>query len=209
MPYGYIGQNLPNQTVSNSGVFSISDVADLEKQGKFGGSLELIEEQTISSSVATVNFTSLQETKYDVHLLQYNDLKSVNNNVLLCARFSNNGGSSYITSGYQYAHQWGRGSGTFGENKSTSTDKLVIGVNQGADTNEKNNGYVYFYNLANSSKYSFSTYQQVALYTDANVIFSFGGAVHPTAETINALQLLFSTANIASGNIKLYGVKQL
>ena len=47
MPYGYLGQNTPNQTVSNSGVFSISDVASLEKQGKFGGSLELIEEQTI------------------------------------------------------------------------------------------------------------------------------------------------------------------
>jgi hypothetical protein len=51
MPYGYTGQNLINQTVKNSGVFSISDVADLEKQGKFGGSLELIEEQTISTDV--------------------------------------------------------------------------------------------------------------------------------------------------------------
>jgi len=39
MPYGYLGQNQPNQTVSNSGVFSITDVAELQSQGKLGGSL--------------------------------------------------------------------------------------------------------------------------------------------------------------------------
>ena len=75
MPYGYLGQNLPNQTVSNSGVFSISDVADLEKQGKFGGSLELIEEQTFSN-VASVEFTAIQENKYDVHFLQCENIQA-------------------------------------------------------------------------------------------------------------------------------------
>ena len=43
MAYGYLGQNTPNQTVNNSGVFSITDSADLESQGALGGSLELIE----------------------------------------------------------------------------------------------------------------------------------------------------------------------
>ena len=50
MPYGYTGQNLINQTKKNSGVFSISDVASLEKQGKFGGSTEHIITSTASSS---------------------------------------------------------------------------------------------------------------------------------------------------------------
>ena len=63
MPYGYTGQNLINQTVKNSGVFSISDVADLEKQGKFGGSLELIGEQTCSGN-ATLEFTDIKESVF-------------------------------------------------------------------------------------------------------------------------------------------------
>ena len=66
MPYGYTGQNLINQTVKNSGVFSISDVADLEKQGKFGGSLELIADSDFTSS-SGVEFTSIKENAYDVH----------------------------------------------------------------------------------------------------------------------------------------------
>ena len=57
MAYGYLGQNTPNQTVNNSGVFSITDSADLESQGALGGSLELIEEQSISTAFA--DFTNL------------------------------------------------------------------------------------------------------------------------------------------------------
>ena len=69
MPYGYLGQNTPNQTVANSGVFSITDVAELQSQGKLGGSLELIEEQTYSSTVSAIDFTSIKEDVYDVHFL--------------------------------------------------------------------------------------------------------------------------------------------
>ena len=35
------------------------------------GSLELIESQSITSSTSTMNFTSIKEDEYDVHLLQY------------------------------------------------------------------------------------------------------------------------------------------
>jgi hypothetical protein len=72
MPYGYTGQNLINQTVKNSGVFSISDVADLEKQGKFGGSLEHISTTTFSS-VSEVDITS-GFTGYDVFQVQVTKL---------------------------------------------------------------------------------------------------------------------------------------
>ena len=71
MPFGYTGQNLPNQTKANSGVFSISDVADLEKQGKFGGSLELIEEQTVSGTPSSLDFNSILENKYSAHLFVF------------------------------------------------------------------------------------------------------------------------------------------
>ena len=69
MPFGYTGQNQPKQTVSNSGVFSITDVAELQSQGKLGGSLELIEEQTVSGSPTSLDFTSIKENVYDVMFL--------------------------------------------------------------------------------------------------------------------------------------------
>ena len=124
MAYGYLGQNTPNQTVNNSGVFSITDSKNLQSQGKLGGSLELIEEQTVSG-VSAVDFTSIKENVYDVHLLQWSGiyLGSATANYLEI-RLSNNGGTSYINSGYQYATQYVGTNGNFGEIKSTSADAI-------------------------------------------------------------------------------------
>ena len=118
MPFGYTGQNLPNQTVANTGVFSISEVADLEKQGKFGGSLELIEEVDITSSTANFEFTNLKENIYDVHLLQLFNYENTTNNQFVHCRVSNDGGSTYESgSNYQHAFQWGGTTGSFGETR--------------------------------------------------------------------------------------------
>ena len=64
----YIGTQ-PNNVKSNIGLYSPNQILKLKKDGHWGGSLELIEEQTASSSSAT-DFTSILETKYDVHFLE-------------------------------------------------------------------------------------------------------------------------------------------
>ena len=209
MPYGYIGQNLPNQTKSNSGVFSISDVADLEKQGKFGGSLELIEKQTFSN-VASVEFTAIQENKYNVHFLQCENIQAHTDSSRLVIQLSNDSGSTYETTNYQYAMQYGSSAGTFSEVRSTSYTAFYSSSDMGTGTNETCNMYWYLYNLGNSSKYSFSTHQLTEFDKNAQFRQVFGGNVYTVAETINAIKVLGqnNTSNI-SGTIKLYGVKQL
>ena len=201
MPYGYTGQNLVNQTVSNSGVFSISDVADLEKQGKFGGSLELIEEQTFSSSSA-VEFTAIQENKYDVHFMSFVITEMGANGKM---RLSNNGGTTYITSGYQEALQYGFTNGSNGDQRGTS-QSYFLDVGAGG-TGLNKNLYVYIYNAGNSSKYTFTTHHSFGEHP-SGILYSFGGNVHPTAETINAIKISPDTSTM-TGTIKLYGVKQL
>jgi hypothetical protein len=211
MPYGYLGQNTPNQTVSNSGVFSISDVADLEKQGKFGGSLELIEEQTVSN-VASVVFTDLKLSKYDVHYLTYNSLNTNTStaNAIYGLRVSNDGGTSYETTNYQYAIQDGSIAGSFNEVKSTSAGyQFITFTSDTATNNASANGYMYLYNLGNSSKYSFSTVHNFSQINSSSAITYFGGSVYTVAETINALQIITSTSANFDGTFKLYGVKQL
>ena len=211
MPFGYTGQNLPNQTKANSGVFSISDVADLEKQGKFGGSLELIEEQTVSS-VSAVNFTSIQESKYNVHKVLWNNLTiGTSTTNYLYLRFSNNGGTSYIsTSNYHVAMQYGGNNASFGELRATGTTSIPwLSYSADAASNANQNGYLYLYNLGNSSKYSFLTNQSFSQSTSTNAFFYFGGGALATAETHNAFQLFLSGGATISGTVKLYGVKQL
>ena len=45
MPFGYLGTT-PNQQLNNSGVFSVSEALQVQKDGEWGGSLELIQSQT-------------------------------------------------------------------------------------------------------------------------------------------------------------------
>ena len=202
MPYGYLGQNTPNQTVSNSGVFDISSAADLTKKGKFGGSLELIEEQTVSA-VSTIDFTDLKN--YDVHLLSINGLNSSTSNQFYI-RLSTDSGSSFISSGYQYAFNRGTTAGSFFDSKSTSSSQINTGIISSTTVN-RGNAYIYFYNLLNSSKYSFCTFQSFST-NGSDTRFTFGGGVLPTSATHNALQIQTSSGT-TSGNTKLYGVKQL
>ena len=203
----YLGTQ-PNDVKKNTGLYTPSEILQLTKDGSWGGSLELISEQSITSSTATMEFTNIQEARYDVHLLQIDSFYSTAQRNLM-VRLSNDNGSSYISSGYQYAYQYGQASSAFGEGKSTSFSFMSY-VTFGADTiGESQNTYIYFYNLGNSSKYSFSTFQNTGVQTGVYSML-FGGAVLTTAETHNAIQLLpNSTGNIANLQAKLYGVKQV
>jgi hypothetical protein len=199
MPFGYTGQNLPNQTVSNSGVFSISDVADLEKQGKFGGSLELISTTTFSS-VGTVDITS-GFTGYDVFLMHINNVSGSAN---INFRFQFYESGTLETGGvYHYAKQFGQPDGGFGESRSTNAGSIpIFSMNSNPASS-----YVYFYNFTDSSKYSFATFHSMSAYS-GDPEFQFGGFVLPQASTVDGVRLLTNTGT-ASGEIKLYGVKQL
>jgi hypothetical protein len=216
MPYGYTGQNLINQTVKNSGVFSISDVADLTKQGKFGGSLELIEEQNLTSGASTIEFTNLKELKYDVHYLKGTVFfdGTANSNYDAYIRVSNDGGSTYESgANYQYAYLNAKGESTsFNERRDTAATYFRF---EGAADRAASslNFYSYFYNLGDSGKYSFMTFQSSAvIYLSGaeQLRTRFGGQVYDVAETINALQFSTNATQYDTDtNIKLYGVKQI
>jgi hypothetical protein len=201
MPYGYLGTQ-PNQTVKNTGVLSVTDVAELQSQGKLSGSLELIEEQTFSSGVSYIDFTSIKGENYDVHYLTFDGLShTVAGTSLFSIRYSTDGGSSFIsTNDYQNAYQKGE-PGSFVESRSTGENGLRIGF---SFSSTLTSGYVYLYNLNNSSKYSFNTFHSL----QNNVRFTFGGGIYPTANTVNAIRV-YDVYSFDSGTIKLYGVKQI
>jgi hypothetical protein len=193
----YIGTQ-PNDVKKNTGLYTPSEILQLTKDGSWGGSLELIEEQTFTTT-QFVDFTDIKENKYDVHFLQFFLTECTG---ALITQISNNGGSSFIASGYQMTLQYGGSS--FGEDTSTTN---IAGFGTGG-TNLQKNGYVYFYNLGNSSKYSFSTFQGFNNHPSLGFYMNFGGGVYPTAEIHNAIRLSAITGT-STGNAKLYGVKQI
>jgi len=179
----------------------LGGVADL-------GKLELIETQTASGTVEFIEFTNLQESTYNVHLLTVNNMNFANNSKPVLGRFSTDGGTSYIASGYQTALQRCQADGTFAEDKSTSRTTLMFTNNAGNATGETANFYCYFYNLGDSSKYSFMTVHNSYMVSSV-LVSAFGSEVLPQANTVNAFRFQSTiTNNFTDYDISLYGIAE-
>ena len=207
MPFGYIGQNQTKQKIKNSGVLSSFEISHLEKQGHAGGSLEHIITSTASSS--PIDFVD-KFSNYDVHLIQLiNCVPTTQTEFGI--KFSNDSGSSYETTNYQFANQRGFVNGTVEARKSTSQTSIRLGGD--VETSDNFNGYFYIYNANDSSKYTFITSHSAYTGTSGAGGFgsSFGGGVYTQAETINGIRIGQSTTvtSFSSGTAKLYGVKQI
>tara|TARA_R100000655_G_scaffold109102_1_gene162682 strand:+ start:638 stop:1267 length:630 start_codon:yes stop_codon:yes gene_type:complete len=207
----YLGTQ-PNNVKKNIGLYNPSEILQLTKDGSWGGSLELIQSQTTSSTPSSVNFTDIKGALYDVHLLTASNTSTSTDDGRIGIRLSNDGGSSYESSNYQTAYQATAADGGSNEYKSTSDNQMEFIVNTGTNANEKGNGYIYLYKLNNSAKYSFSSGMAVSLNSSATLFQWFGGSVYTQTETINAFSII---PDGASGTLddgivfKLYGVKQI
>jgi len=203
----YLGTQ-PNDVKKNTGLYTPSEILQLTKDGSWGGSLELIEEQTVSN-VSAVDFTSIQEAQYDVHFMTVTNFQPASNNHYIAYRLYESG-TLETAAVYQQARQYGITSGTFGVSTSTGIDEVTVSHATGTDDEETNNCYIYFYNLGNSSKYSFSTSQSSGVQAGGSANFEFAGAVLPQTSTVDGIRILTDQgSNIEHATIKLYGVKQI
>ena len=207
----YLGTQ-PNDVKKNTGLYTPSEILQLTKEGSWGGSLELIAEQTTSGAVS-YNFQSIKENIYDVHFLQISGLTVPAGSQSWGIRFFE---SEVLetASVYQYAYQENGVTGNAFENKSTGEN--YIKFNNTGSEQWVANMYVYFYNLGNSSKYSFCTYQGMperrtsgGSYNDAGTYTRFGGGVLPQASTVDGIQIYNSATTSTGGTAKLYGVKEI
>jgi hypothetical protein len=196
----YIGTQ-PNNVKKNIGLYNPNEILQLEKDGNWGGSLELIQSQTVST-VANVAFTTIKESVYDVHLLQVFNYQPATND-RLGMRFYE-GGVLETASVYSYAYQYGYYNGSFGENKSTGDNHLKICPDEVNGAGDSSEGYCYIYKAGDSSKYTFTTQQMIG--TD---FFRFGGGTLPQASTVDGLYLYGdNNGENFSCTANLYGVKQ-
>ena len=203
MSYGYLGDTSTSikQQVKNAGVLSMSDVVDLKSKGHLGGSLELISTTTFSS-VSEVDITS-GFTGYDVFFVQVSKIVGSTAPQNFRFRFFESGVLE-TASVYKYAMQYVQADGGNGEEKSTASGTCrAFSFN----SNDYASAYFYFYNFTDSSKYSFYTFQNAPSY-DGDYEMKFGGGVLPQASTVDGVRFFPSTGTF-SGEIKLYGVKQL
>ena len=206
LKYGYKGAEPTQSFGNNTGVFDPNDINNLIADNKWTtfGQLELIETKSISG-VSSAVFTDIQESTYNVHFVSINNMQVATDNTDLRIRFYENGVEE-TGSVYQIAYQYGSALGSFGEVKSTTYTYLRANFNTGNATNEVSNSYLYFYNLGDSSKYSFMTEQGTTQDQNNTFYFQFGSGVMHQASTVDQIKFYNASGNF-SADISLYGIR--
>ena len=172
------------------------------------GKLELIQTQSISSNQSSVEFTSIDQGTYSTHLLTISRMKCDADNKAVELELSNDGGSSYEATAYYTSFDYMKANGTFQHKGAANSGDFTIMQNLGNSTSECFSAFVDLYNLGNAAKYSTINFQGTGFTQDPDYISVFGAGKYLVAETINALQLKFSSDNVASGVFSLYGLAE-
>ena len=202
--FGYIPEAPEQSFGNNKGIFTPTDIYDLTRADKYTnyGQLELIETQTASSD-SFVDFTSIQESTYNVHFMTVS-ITDVSSATYLGIRFYESGVLE-TASVYQEAYQNCQANGTFSEVKSTARNQII--TTQSNAINSSMNIYIYFYNLGDSAKYSFTTAQGNGITTTGTSYNAyFGSGVLPQTSTVNGIRILDNFGNM-TGTISLYGIR--
>ena len=204
MPYGYVTKQ-PNQIASNSGVFSTDDVLNLVDDKTFGGSYELIQSQTANDTY--VNFTNIQQYKYDVHYVTWHQVKDFSTSGANFGLRMFESGTLETASVYHGAHVEQK---TSNQNYNPKGTYSFIFLSQGSLTSgESTSGYAYIYYAGNSNEYTYLTDHSITEDPVGTAAFAYGGGVLPQTSTVDGFN--FSSVNGSAqftGVINLYGVKQ-
>ena len=198
--------------MSNTGLFTPEDINELTAYGQWQGlsqrgTLELIQTQSYSFGVSAVDFTSIKESEYNVHFMTFSNMQSDTDNKEVMQIQLYESGVLETGSVYNYARQNCSDGGGFNESKSTSDDDWPLMGGSGDQTNERQYGYLYLYDLGNSAKYSYCTWMSGMWSSDPYFYNSFGSGVLPQASIVDGIRVKTNGGNFASFDISLYGIR--
>ena len=196
--------DFPNGLTDNG--VAVATTADLST---INTALEFISSATINN-VATVDFTGFNSSKYSDYVFSLNNVVPVNDNVFMSLLFSVNGGSSfeYLYDYCGYAAVPATGSYTLSPDGAVGNNLIRLASSVGSDTNEFGiSGQVIVFgpDLAARTR---ASYNISLADTGGFLEQSSGVAQNRTTSAVNAVRFSFSSGNLESGRITMYGVRK-
>ena len=204
--YGYVPSSPTQARGSNTGIFEVNDVLDLlaakQWSGDFGA-LELIQTQNYSTDVGSIDFTSINETEYDVHMMTINNLKAPASVGRIGFQFYEAG--VLETAGvYEWAYNYREATGS-GNDIRDNTSADILPFQYQISSSSITNAVIYFHYLGQSDNLAYFIFQQIG---DASPVSAFqGGGTLPQSSVIDGIRVTNTGAvNFTDYNISLYGV---
>jgi|SRR5210317_1572588 len=169
------------------------------------GSLVKIDEEIVTSAVASVTLTGIDST-YDVYMVRYNNYTSDTDSIAVRLRFTDSG-TADTSSNYDTAFKRLSADSAFSNLSATNGDKLTLN-DVGTGTGEISNGVLYLFNFNNASEYSFVTMETTGRTASGYLRGRQGGGVLTVAQATDGVQFFQDTGNITAGQFVLYGLKK-
>jgi hypothetical protein len=209
------------QVLTSNGAGALPTFQTLASSSAF----ELIETKTASSSASLEFTTNINSTSYSQILVVMNNIKPSGTSVDFYMEASINGGSTYgATPIYHSMDSVGTDSvgarrAGYGHNYDGGYYKIYLNtipyLVSGSQSNQTSstgqfNGTIQFYHLGSTSNYKSLIFNGNNSQTDANQAtgnFFGSGHIADSSNDIDGIRFKFSSGNIASGTISLYGLK--
>lgn len=192
----------------------MANLSDIIHGGGATGARVLITSSTASAS-ASIDFTSGIDSTYNIYEVEFIDVLPATDGVEFFMRVSTDAGSTYKSGASDYsnvvyalnsADNRGtlKGMSTYNSmNLNTAGASYGIG-NTGLDGGVSGN--LFFYS-PDSGTLDFKMIFSVCYGGSVNeMVQSLGTGVYETATAVDAVQFLFDSGNITSGEINLYGI---
>ena len=174
------------------------------------GSLIKIDEEIVSSSVASVTLSGIDST-YDVYKLVINNLKPSTDDAPFMRVTKS--GTADSTANYDDAKKYLKADTSFSNISNTNLDKIDIMATLDDGAGAGSNGVYYLFNFANASEFSFVTIETTHFQSTALTVRGFaGGFVHTVASASDGVFIAFDNyaggSTIETGTFTLYGLKK-
>lgn len=168
------------------------------------GSLVLIDEEVVSSAVASVSLTGIN-SDYDVYKIQFFNVAPSSDNTNLSLRVEESGTANTTTS-YDNAQKYIKCDASFVNYNWTNLNRAYLCLQVGFNTNETSQGHMFVFNASNSSEYTALTYETLYNNVHTNLWGMKGGINFKSASAVDGIQFTMDTGNIDSGTFRLYGL---
>ena len=172
-----------------------------------GGAMEFIVSSGAISNAASVAFTQFDSSKYDAYAFYYYYVIPATDNVYFVWNSSTDGGSSYAESNgdYRYGQSGAGGNVAFGyvnASYQVGSGTNEFGITGAINLMHPHNTTTFKYFQSSSGPTYGKTNGEIA--TDTN---DYGNSYRISTADIDAIRFKFTSGNIESGEIVMYGIK--
>ena len=196
---------------NNNSISSITAAA-----GMASGGLNLITTNTISSGVSSSSFTSSIDSTYDTYLFKFINIHGATENILFTFNLSADGGSNYnvtktstfFTARHREDDSNASTAYQTAADLAQSTSYQQIFFDSGIANDDASSGELYLFSPSNTTFVKHFIGRFGSTNTSPQNYDNYFAGYGNTTSAVNAIDFKFSSGNIDSGTIKMYGLSK-